>query len=337
MRRPRALLVMDPEAASSQFGEPERQRLAECVELVTPDPVGELDSRAVRSAMSTVDVMVTSWGAPHLSAERVAAAARLRAVVHAAGSVRGLVGQPVWERGIAVSAAADANAVPVSEFTFAAVVMAGKQAWTLASRTRLERPLGWADVRPRPELSNYGRTVGVLGFSRIGRRVVQLLGALETRSVLVADPFADPAAVAAAGAERVGLDELLSRSEILTLHAPALDSTHRLIGARELAAMPDGATLINTARGALVDHDALAAECRAGRLHALLDVTDPEPLPAGHPLLGLPNVMVTPHVAGSLGSEVRRMSAHAITELERWTRGEEFLTPVTAAELEWSA
>lgn len=101
--------------------------------------------------------------------------------------------------------------------------------------------------------------------------------------------------------------------------------------------MPDGATLINTARGSLVDHDALARECATSRLNALLDVTDPEPLPIGHPLMSMPNVMITPHLAGSLGSEVRRMSAHAITELERFSLGKDFLTPVTAAELEWSA
>ncbi|GAB3261297.1 hydroxyacid dehydrogenase [Kineosporia babensis] len=331
------MLVMDHEAASSQFGPSEQERLQELADLVSAEPITAFDSPGARSALAAADVLITSWGAPTLTAEHLQAAPQLRAIIHAAGSVRDLLGHHVWQRGIAVSAAADINAVPVAEFTLAAVIMAGKQAWTLSSRARIEGPLAWPDIRGREDLSNYGRVVGVLGFSRIGRRVVEMLGLLQTSAVLVTDPFADPHAVAAAGAELVPLPELLSRSDILTLHAPALENTRHIIGAPELALMPDSATLINTARGTLVDHEALTRECAAGRLHAVLDVTDPEPLPTGHPLLSLPNVMITPHLAGSLGSEVRRMSAHAITELERFALGKDFLTPVTAAELEWIA
>src|SRR5699024_11780312 len=144
------------------------------------------------------------------------------------------------------------------------------------------------------------------------RRVLDLLRVLETGPVLVADPIADPDAVRSAGGELVELPDLLTRAEICSLHAPLLPSTEGMIGAAELALLPDGATLINTARGGILDHHALLTECAAGRLDAILDVTDPEPLPVGHPLLGLPNVTITPHVAGSLGSETRRLSAFAL-------------------------
>jgi phosphoglycerate dehydrogenase-like enzyme len=87
--------------------------------------------------------------------------------------------------------------------------------------------------------------------------------------------------------------------------------------------------LINTARGAIVDTAALTQECSSGRLEAYLDVTDPEPLPPDHPLLGLPNVLVTPHIAGAQGSEVRRLGAYAVAEVERWLRGEPLLGEVT--------
>src|SRR5690606_32960603 len=116
-----------------------------------------------------------------------------------------------------------------------------------------------------------------------------------------ADPFADAAKVAAAGAELVPLADLLPRVDVLTLHAPALAATRHMIGRAELAALRDGAVLINTARGSVLDHDALLAECRDGRIDAVLDVTEPEPLPADSPLLTLDNVAVTPHIAGSLG------------------------------------
>jgi phosphoglycerate dehydrogenase-like enzyme len=135
--------------------------------------------------------------------------------------------------------------------------------------------------------------------------------------------------VAAAGGTLVELPELLARSEILTLHAPALPSTHRMIGAAELALLPDHATVVNTARGSLVDSAALAAECRSGRLFAILDVTDPEPLPPGDPLRTVRNVMITPHLAGSLGTEILRLTDHTLDELVRWTAGEPLLAEIT--------
>ena len=334
--RPAALLVMAPDTFALQLGAEQVARLAALVDLGDPVVLHELDTPEALARLADVEVLLTSWGAPALDATRLAAAPRLRAVLHCAGSVRGLVGPELWDRGIVVSSAAEANAVPVAEYTLAAIIMAGKRAPFLAVSARLGGN-GWSQATSRGTLSNLGRTVGILGFSRIGRRVVELLRILDTADVLVSDPYADAAAVAAAGGTLVPLDEVLRRSEILSLHAPVLAETRHMIGARELALLPDGATLVNTARGALVDHDALLAECSSGRLDAILDVTDPEPLPPGSPFYELPNVMITPHVAGSLGSETRRMSNHAIDELERLLDGRPLATPVTREQLEVSA
>ena len=182
-----------------------------------------------------------------------------------------------------------------------------------------------------------GRTIGVVGFSRIGRRVVSLLQQLDSATVLVADPYADPYEVAAAGARLVPLDELLPRVDVLSIHAPALPSTRHMIGAEQLARLRRNATVINTARGSLIDTAALERECAAGRLHAILDVTDPEPLPADSVLYDLPNVMLTPHVAGSLGSEIHRMTDAALDELERFVRGEALQSAVSSETLRVSA
>jgi phosphoglycerate dehydrogenase-like enzyme len=116
---------------------------------------------------------------------------------------------------------------------------------------------------------------------------------------------------------------------VLSLHAPSLPETRHMIGAAELAALPPHAVLINTARGALIDTAALERACAERDLHAILDVTEPEPLPATSPLYDLPNVVLTPHIAGSLGSETRRMAAAALTELERYAAGQPPLAPVT--------
>ncbi|EEP69736.1 D-isomer specific 2-hydroxyacid dehydrogenase, NAD-binding [Micromonospora sp. ATCC 39149] len=323
-----ALVVMDRNSFRAHFDEARLARLAELVALADPICVDELDSPAARARMAAVEVLVTSWGAPTLTAERLAAAPALRAVFHAAGSVRSLVTGEVWRRGIRVTNAADANAIPVAEYTIAAIIFAGKKAPFIAADPEAAYQ-GWGHRDGYGDLSNYRRTVGVVGFSRIGRRVVDLLGCLDSAQCLVADPHADPAEVALAGATLMDLHELLPRSEILSLHAPALPSTYHMIGAAELALLPDHATVINTARGSLVDSEALAAECRSGRLFAILDVTEPEPLPADAALRGAPNVMITPHIAGSLGSEILRLTDHTLDELSRWIAAEPLRAEVT--------
>lgn len=333
MYRPQALLVMRPDTFRIQFGPQELQRLRTLADLGDPIWTDDLDDPHTVARLADTEVLLTSWGAPTLTPQRLAAAPRLRAVLHCAGSVRHLVSDEIWRRGILVTSAAEANATPVAEYTLAAIIFAGKKAHVLAAESRL-RPSDWDDVHHREDLSNYGRTIGIVGFSRIGRRVVERLRTLDTAQVLVTDPYADPVAVAAAGGRLVELDELLTQADIVSLHLPELPQTRHAIGARELALLPDGATVINTARGAVLDTAALERECATGRLNAILDVTDPEPLPAGSLLAQLPNVMITPHIAGSLGSETRRLSAQALDELERLVHGRPPLDAVTSEAME---
>lgn len=331
VRRPETLLVMDARSRETQFREEEMTRLRAVAALGEPVVVDELASPRTRRRLGETEVLITSWGCPPLDARVLDAAPRLRAVLHAAGSVRPHVTDAVFDRRILVTTAADANAEPVAHFTLAAVLWAFKKAPFLANDARRFRD-DWSYVERRGELTGAGRTVVVVGFSRIGSRVVRLLRELDLARVLVVDPVADPARIVAAGGEPATLAEALPRADVLSLHAPALPGTRHMIGAAELAALPRDAVLVNTARGSLVDTAALEAACRAG-LHAVLDVTDPEPLPSDSPLYTLPNVMLTPHIAGSLGSEARRMSALALTELERYAAGLPPLAPVTRQSL----
>ncbi|AJE80920.1 D-isomer specific 2-hydroxyacid dehydrogenase NAD-binding protein [Streptomyces albus] len=327
VRRPETLLLMNARTQHTQFGPRERDRLRAAAALGHPLAASDLAADGVRDRLAEVEVLLTSWGCPVLDEEVLRAAPRLRAVLHAAGSVRHHVSPAVFRRGLLVTTAADANADPVAHFTLGAVLWAFKKVPFLAmDARRFREDLGYREGRG--ELSGRDRTVVLVGFSRIGRRVTQLLRRLDLARVLVVDPVADPAEITAAGAEPVRLAEALPQADVLSLHAPSLPETHHLIGAAELAALPPGAVLVNTARGALVDTAALEDACRAG-LHAILDVTDPEPLPASSPLYELPNVVLTPHIAGSLGSETRTMAAAALTELERYAAGLPPLAPVT--------
>jgi phosphoglycerate dehydrogenase-like enzyme len=292
-----------------------------------------LDSRAA-AALADAEILLTGWGAPVVDGAALDLMPRLRAVVHAAGTVKAVVAPEVFERGIAVATAAGANAVPVAEFTFAAIVYAAKRVGRFAREYRTRRDL---DVRRDAGLlpdwvGANGITVGVAGASRVGRRVLALLGHLSV-SVLITDPYLTRSEASALGAVKTTLDDLMARGDIVTLHAPALPETRHMIGKDQLAAMKDNAVLINTARGTLVDTGALIAELRTGRIEAVLDVTDPEPLPADSPLFGLPNVQLTPHIAGAMGNEVPRLLDHAIGEIERLAAGLPLRYPVTAADL----
>jgi phosphoglycerate dehydrogenase-like enzyme len=329
------MLVMGAAALRAQFGAAELARLAAVAALGDPVAATELDSPQARARLGVVEVLLTSWGCPPLDGDVLRRAPRLRAVLHAAGSVRGHVGQAVFDRGILVTTAADANAEPVARYTLAAILWAVKKVPFLAADATAYRD-DWSYRQLRGEPRGASPVIVLVGFSRVGRRVARLLQLTGAGTVLVVDPYADPAAVAAAGAGLVTLADALPSADVLSLHAPDLPSTRHMIGAAELAALPPGATLINTARGALVDHAALEQACRAG-LHAILDVTDPEPLPRTSVLYELPNVMLTPHVAGSLGAETRLLTASALGELERYAAGLPPLAAVTAQSLRLQA
>lgn len=155
-----------------------------------------------------------------------------------------------------------------------------------------------------------GAVLGLVGLGRIASRVAVAAQALGMR-VIATDPALHESPVA--GVELVELDELLGTADVVSLHAPALPSTIGMIGADALARMKPGSYLVNCARGPLVDHDALLAALDDGKLlGAGLDVTDPEPLPAGHPLLDRLDVVVTPHIASATAAGRRRLYEHAI-------------------------
>ncbi|MFF7445378.1 MULTISPECIES: NAD(P)-dependent oxidoreductase [unclassified Streptomyces] len=305
--------------------------------------VARVDTATVVTDLGTADprqladaeVLFTHWGAPELTEEALHRLPRLRAVVHAAGSVKHHVTDAVWRRGIAVSSAAAANAVPVAEFTLAAILFANKRV--------LDAARVYATARTRPDLlpyysghGNYHRTVGVVGASRIGRRVLELLRPHDL-DVLLYDPYVDARQARALGAEPAGLDELVRRSDVVSVHAPQLPETRHMFDARRIGLLRDGATLINTARGSLVDTAALTEHLLAGRIHAVLDVTEPDVPPVDSPLYTLPNVLLTPHIAGSLGNELHRMTDWAIDEVARYARGLPFAHEVGSEDLSRSA
>ncbi|MFJ6658946.1 hydroxyacid dehydrogenase [Streptomyces sp. NPDC091377] len=281
------------------------------------------DREAVAAALSgpgdTARVLVTAWGAPRLDAGLLAAAPDLGLVAHTGGAVSPYVTPEVYDRRVRVTQAGAAMAAPVAEvaLTFTLSLLHRVHRFDHALRSGAD----WATASaapPRHEIR--GCPVGVVGASRTGRAYLTLVRALGAR-VSVYDPF-----LTAPEAERLGvgvapLDEVLRGSRIVAVHAPALPETRHLLGARELALMPDGAGLVNTARSWLVDESALLAEVRSGRLDAALDVYDSEPLPTDHPLRALPNVLLTPHQAAATVQGRYALGDSTVAEVERFLGG----------------
>ncbi len=230
-----------------------------------------------------------------------------------------------------VTSAAAANAVPVAEYTVAMVLLANKG--VLLFREWLRDRSVTVPLDPGA-VGNYRRRVGLVGASLVGRRVIELLAPYDLE-VAVYDPYLPAEDAAVLGVEKVDdLDALCATADVLSVHAPDVEATRGMIGARQLAALRDGAVFLNTARPALVDQTALEAELASGRIAAILDVAEPDPLPAGHLLLALPNVFVTPHVAGAMGNELHRLAELAVVEVERYARGVAPLHEVRRADLD---
>jgi phosphoglycerate dehydrogenase-like enzyme len=290
----------------------------------TVTPVGavfsEFDSPEARARLANVDVLITGWGTPELSEEALAAASRLRFVLHAGGQGARILPRSAAARGIQVSNAGSANGVPVAEFTTAMIVLANKRTFEARGLYRSRR----AHIDREEEFGdsgNYQRTVGIVGASRIGRMVLDRLASMDL-SVLLYDPYVTGDEAARLGARPVSLDELMAHSDVVSLHPPLVAETVHMIGRSELALLRKGTTIINTSRGLVIDQDALVDELRSGRINAILDVTDPEVLAPDHELYDLPNVFLTPHIAGSMGHEIRRMGEHIGAELARIAEGQ---------------
>ncbi|MFI5772547.1 hydroxyacid dehydrogenase [Streptomyces sp. NPDC051658] len=333
--RPRAAVAMKPAAAAALLDARSLAALDEVCDLSPLPVLDDFGTDRARAVLADVEILVTGWGCPPLDAAALDAAPRLRAVVHTAGSVRGHITEACWERGIEVSSAAAANALPVAEYTVAMILLSGKRVLERARDYRADRNRdNWLATPAR--VGNYGRTVGILSASLIGRRVIELLRPYDL-PVLLHDPYVSDAEAAALGVRPVGLAELFAQSDVVSVHTPLLPATRGLVSRELLTSMrPDG-VLINTARGAVVDQDALTDVLRQNRIRAILDVTEPDTLPATHPLWECDNALITPHLAGSQGNEWRRLVDLAAAEAGRWAAGDGFAHPVRRERLAFLA
>lgn len=230
--------------------------------------------------------------------------------------------------GIPLAIAAGSNAGPVAELAITLMLAVYRR---VPYVNRAVRQGLW----PTPELRETcfqitGKTVGLVGFGNIGRMLARRLSGFDAQLVYFDARRADADTERALGARYAPLAEILAQSDIVSLHAPLNSETARMINARSIASMKDGAVLINTARGGLVDEKALYEALVSGKLRgAGLDAFDPEPPTADNPLLTLEQVVVTPHAGGGVFDNVENVARHTLGNIMRFLRGE----PIPAADV----
>jgi phosphoglycerate dehydrogenase-like enzyme len=314
---PKGLFLLNPDAYEKIYGQPEREAIRARVDVTAP-----LQTRrsieADPDVLSDVEMIFSGWGMAELTEDFLRAAPNLEVVFYGAGSIRYFATDAAWDRGIVITSAYAANAVPVSEYTLAQVLLSLKRTWYYARQIKEEQR--WISKDSVP--GAFESTVGLISLGKIGRLVAERLQPFDLK-VLAYDPYVPSAEAEALGVELVELNHIFERADVVSLHAPKLPETLGMITGAHLSAMKENATFINTARGAIVREQEMIEVLQSRPdLYAILDVTDPEPPVPGSPLYTLPNVVLTPHIAGSMGSECRRMGQTMVAELARYLVGE---------------
>jgi phosphoglycerate dehydrogenase-like enzyme len=316
-RHLKGLYVLDPIAFELAYGTKERETIAGLVDVavspLAPDAV-------VRhpELLENADVIFSGWGGPALDDSFLARAPRLQAFLYAGGALGSVLTPAAWERKLVISSAIAANARPVAEYTLATILFSLKHGWRLSQAVRQSRTFPAArDVAP----GAHGSTIGLISLGWCARALLKLLKPFDL-NVILYDPYVSHGEAESLGVELASLDELFRRCDVVSLHTPLLTETQGLVTGAHLGSMRPGATFINTARGEIVRQDELiGVAARRPDLQFVLDVTCPEPPEPTSPLYDLPNVVLTPHIAGSAGAECRRMGRFVVEELRRFIAG----------------
>lgn len=280
-----------------------------------------------RAALSHAQSAVVSWGAPRMTDDVLAAAPHLTRLHYAAGSVKPIVDEAIWTRGIRLTSASAALAENVAEYTLGLIILGLYNFWALTDAVSQGQWVHRAGSLGEPR-ALINTTIGILGAGQAGRRVMRLLQNFPCR-VLLYDPFVSADVAQLLGATKATLEELLAQSDVVSVHIPNLPETQHLLNAGTLTLMRDDAVLINTARGAIIDESALIDELQKGRFFALLDVTNPEPPAPDHPFRHLPNVRLAPHIAGGVNNGRQQIGRLILEQLQRDITGQEPLYEVT--------
>lgn len=317
---------MDPEEWERIYPRDVQAEIARTVRVLAP-VLSPKEALGRPDVLGQMDLLLSGWGGPVLNQQFLKMAPDLKALFYGAGAVRHLLTDESLERQIVVTTANTINAIPVAEFSLAHILLGLKCAWGQAVETKRRRTF---TRLPLPVPGGYQSTVGLISLSTIGRLVLQLLKPFDVE-VLAYDPTIDKDEALPLGVVMESLQMVFACSHVVSLHAPLVPETKGMITGSLLASMKAGATFINTSRGAVVNESEMIEVLRARPdLTAILDVTEPEPPSPTSELFDLPNVVLTPHIAGSLDGECRRMGRWIADEIQRYVAGKPLLGDISS-------
>ncbi|MBN1459070.1 MAG: hydroxyacid dehydrogenase [Armatimonadetes bacterium] len=333
MIKPSVFVVPAGKLQTQLFPEQVRERLEHVAEPIYNERE-DLTPTDLATALQDRQVVITSWGSPQLTPELLDSAHRLALVAHAAGSVRSLLPEPpsdFFRRGIRITSATPTMSPYVAEHALCLAIACLRR--LSAFREEMKgSDLWWGTYSDLAPETLIGRRVGLVGLGRISWELVRLLQPFKCE-IAAYSRHADPEVASTRGVSLMGLDELLSSCHIVFTLAAVRPDTVKMIDRKRLASLPDGAVIVNVARGALIDEDALVDELRSGRIWAGLDVTEPEPPAADSPLRALPNVLLSPHVGGPVPSRYWEMAEFVVEEIARFAAGEPLEAEITEKRL----
>lgn len=329
------ILCEDPRHPYTVYAEPVMSRLKALTDF-DGRHYTKADILSDHDEFSSVEFIFSTWGMPCFTEEEIHEyLPNLKCVFYAAGSVQWFA-RPFLNCGVKVFSAWAANAVPVAEYTVAQIILAGKDFYC---QTRLLGEKKWQEAENRrgEHIGNYRRKIGLIGCGMIGSMVAERLKAYDL-DVMVYDPYLSEEKASQLGVSLCSLNEIFSECSVVSNHLANNDATQKILCYEHFSSMPKYAVFLNTGRGAQVDEDGLVkALTERPDLTAVLDVTDPEPSPLDHTFYTLPNCFLTPHIAGSLGTELVRMSEYMVNEYEKYAKGEPCRYEVTLKMLETMA
>lgn len=312
------IAIVNPDLKRMFFEEHVLRKLETFSQTVWYESTGAaFTSGGLAEIIGDFDAVLTSWGSPFFTSEVLAKAEKLSFIGHVAGSATAVVDEAAYDKGICVVTANPILARSTAEAAVA-LIMAG--AWDLGGYSARLKRGEWSDNSKETVIGLTGQTIGLIGLGEISRNMIGMLRGFSPKLKLCSHYTTEEQA-AALGVELCSLDELLATSRIVSLHTSLTPSTVGLIGRRELGLIQDGALFVNTARGKIVDHEALLEELQTGRFFAALDVYPKEPLRADDPLLKLENVLCVPHIGGFARNCKQFMGEYAADNLKAFLEG----------------
>ena len=310
------LVVIDDKRYQMVMDESAENLLATFANYTRISNAAQLSEKEYTNLFKDTEGIVTSWGTPFISVDVLDNAPNLKIVSHAAGSIKPIVCREALERGITVTSAAPFIAPAVAEMALLFKLASLRELPRFTSLTREMRL--WKDRYSKEGLFN--QKVGLIGCGNVAREFIKLLKPFEVK-IFIFDPYLSEDDAEGLEVEKSSLEDILTHCKVISLHAPLTSETRHMIGEEKLDMISEGAILINTARGGLIDQKALVRKLREGKFKAAVDVTDPEPPQPDDEIRNVPNLILTPHISGPTRDRMKQMGKFAINGMKTFFEG----------------